>query len=64
MRRRKAPKKNIILKAITAVMAVMACLGVMMLDSENLTIPLVMIAISFVWIALFALANKEELEDD
>ena len=63
MKRRKA-SKNIILKVITAVMAVMACLGVMMLDSENLTVPLVMVAISFSWIALFAIANKEELEDD
>ena len=63
MKRRKA-SKNIILKVITAVMAIMACLGVMMLDSENLTIPLVMVAISFSWISLFAIANKEELGDD
>lgn len=55
---RRQPLKNRILKSITAIMAVMAALGVMMLDSENLTIPIALCAVSFSWLVLFASANE------
>ncbi len=58
-RRKKNCLKNKILKVITGIMSCIACLGVMMLDSENLVIPLSFIAVSFIWIALFALANSQ-----
>lgn len=52
-------KKNIILYAITAAMALLFCWGISCLDSDNsvLHIPILAMAISGAWLVVFGIAN-------
>lgn len=50
--------KNIILKAITAIMTVLLIFGMCSMDSENQIIPSIAIIVSVVWLGLFMYANR------
>jgi hypothetical protein len=51
--------KNKILKTITTAAVINLVLAGCCLDSENLTIPFVMMGVSLLWLFIFWLANGE-----
>lgn len=51
--------KNIILKGITGVAFVLFLLSASCLDSENFMPPMIVMLVSFAWLALMAEANKK-----
>ena len=55
----KPKTKNKILKAITTAAVFNLILAGCCLDSDNLTIPLIMFGASALWIFVFCLANSE-----
>lgn len=55
--------KNFILKGITWFMALMALLGMCMMDSEDLTVPAIMAIVGWSWCLLFYYVNEEYLEE-
>lgn len=54
----KPKTKNKILKGITTAAIVNLILAAYCLDSENLTIPLIMFGVSALWLFVFYLANE------
>lgn len=52
--------KNLVLKAITGIATAAAMLGACSMDSDNLVIPAVMVAVGGAWLTLFGIANREE----
>lgn len=56
----KPKTKNKILKGITTAAIVNLILAGCCLDSENLTIPLILFGVSALWIFVFYLANNNE----
>lgn len=55
---KKRNRKNVILKAITTVSAIVFLVSVMSIDSESY-IPYYTASISLLWIILFVIANKD-----
>lgn len=49
--------KNFILKLITIIAGFVSVFSMMMLDSENIIIPVIAFTVSFIWLVLFAIAN-------
>lgn len=53
--------KNKILKTINVIMAMIAAVGIIAGNSENVLVPFLMIVIPCVWAALFLSANSERV---
>lgn len=51
--------KNKVLYVITAIAAIVFLFSIAAMDSEDFTFPLILTAISGIWLALFAIANKD-----
>ena len=51
--------KNFILKLITVIAGFILVISTMMLDSENLIIPVLCFSISLCWLLLFSYANMD-----
>lgn len=53
----KKQTKNKVIKTITALSIINLFAGASGLDGENIVIPVIMIAVSLIWLFLFAAAN-------